>query len=90
MCSGDGEASSDAVETRPKAELVHSIDGNAHVRPMTGPELSSRVLEFLAQKIDTVPQFEALLLLWQTPDKGGRLPNWRRASMCRRIKPRRF
>lgn len=36
---------------------------------MSPPEISSRVLEFLARKIDTVPQLEALLLLWQAPDK---------------------
>jgi hypothetical protein len=33
------------------------------------PEISERVLRFLSERIDTVPQLEALLLLWQEPSK---------------------
>lgn len=33
------------------------------------PGISERVLDFIADKIDTVPELEALLLLWQEPDK---------------------
>lgn len=47
---------------------------------MSPPEISSRVLEFLAQKIDTVPQLEALLLLWQAPDK-----SWRAEEVAARL-----
>lgn len=39
-------------------------------QPLTSdeaPVIPSRVLGFLAEKIDTVPQLEALLLLWQDP-----------------------
>lgn len=36
---------------------------------MNVPGISTRVIEFLAENIDTVPQLEALLLLWQDPDK---------------------
>jgi hypothetical protein len=32
-------------------------------------DISDRVLRFLAENIDTVPQLEALLLLWQEPSK---------------------
>ena len=34
---------------------------------MTSPEIPARVLQFLAERIDTVPQLEALLLLWENP-----------------------
>lgn len=33
------------------------------------PSISERVLRFIGDKIDTVPELEALLLLWQEPDK---------------------
>jgi hypothetical protein len=35
---------------------------------MSAPEIPDRVLRFLAERIDTVPQLEALLLLWQDRD----------------------
>jgi hypothetical protein len=34
---------------------------------MNAPAIPARVIEFLAENIDTVPQLEALLLLWQAP-----------------------
>lgn len=37
---------------------------------MNEPGISARVAAFLAEKIDTVPQFETLLLLWQEPTRG--------------------
>lgn len=36
-------------------------------KPMSAPVIPARVTEFLAENIDTVPQLEALLLMWQTP-----------------------
>ena len=36
---------------------------------MTSPEIPARVLQFLAERIDTVPQLEALLLLWESPQR---------------------
>ena len=36
---------------------------------MTSPEIPARVLQFLAERIDTVPQLEALLLLWENPQQ---------------------
>jgi predicted ArsR family transcriptional regulator len=47
------------------------IDGNVFVRraTMTEPEIPGHVLQFLAEKIDSVSQFEALLLLWQEPNR---------------------
>jgi hypothetical protein len=47
---------------------------------MSPPEISSRVLEFLARRIDTVPQLEALLLLWQAPDQW-----WRAEDVAARL-----
>jgi hypothetical protein len=35
---------------------------------MNAPGIPARVVEFLAENIDTVPQLEALLLMWQAPD----------------------
>jgi DNA-binding MarR family transcriptional regulator len=35
----------------------------------TSPEIPARVLQFLAERIDTVPQLEALLLLWENPQR---------------------
>jgi hypothetical protein len=32
-------------------------------------EIPARVLQFLAERIDTVPQLEALLLLWENPQR---------------------
>lgn len=36
---------------------------------MTSPDIPTRVLQFLAERIDTVPQLEALLLLWENPQR---------------------
>jgi hypothetical protein len=36
---------------------------------MSATEIPDRVLRFLAERIDTVPQLEALLLLWQDPER---------------------
>jgi hypothetical protein len=36
---------------------------------MTSPEIPGLVLQFLAERIDTVPQLEALLLLWENPQR---------------------
>jgi hypothetical protein len=36
---------------------------------MNAPDIPEQVLRFLAERIDTVPQFEALLLLWQDPER---------------------
>jgi len=36
---------------------------------MTSPQIPARVLQFLAERIDTVPQLEALLLLWENPQR---------------------
>ena len=36
---------------------------------MTSPEIPARVLQFLAERIDSVPQLEALLLLWEDPQR---------------------
>jgi DNA-binding FadR family transcriptional regulator len=36
---------------------------------MTSPEIPARVLQFLAERIATVPQLEALLLLWENPQR---------------------
>lgn len=47
---------------------------------MSPPEISARVLEFLAQKIDSVPQLEAVLLLWQAPEKP-----WRAEEVAARL-----
>ncbi len=36
---------------------------------MTSPDIPTSVLQFLAERIDTVPQLEALLLLWENPQR---------------------
>ena len=36
---------------------------------MTSPEIPAHVLQFIAERIDTVPQLEALLLLWENPQR---------------------
>jgi hypothetical protein len=36
---------------------------------MTSPDIPATVLQFLAERIDTVPQLEALLLLWENPQR---------------------
>jgi hypothetical protein len=47
---------------------------------MTSPEIPARVLQFLAERIDTVPQLEALLLLWETPQR-----QWSEEELAARI-----
>jgi hypothetical protein len=34
---------------------------------MNSPQIPANVLQFIAERIDTVPQLEALLLLWESP-----------------------
>jgi hypothetical protein len=36
---------------------------------MNSPDIPTTVLQFLAERIDTVPQLEALLLLWENPQR---------------------
>lgn len=36
---------------------------------MSPPDISKHVLEFVAASIDSVPQMEALLLLWESPPR---------------------
>jgi hypothetical protein len=36
---------------------------------MNSPDIPARVLQFLAEKIDSVPQLEALLLMWENPQR---------------------
>src|SRR5688572_11713420 len=36
---------------------------------MTSPDIPPSVLQFLAERIDAVPQLEALLLLWENPQR---------------------
>jgi len=36
---------------------------------MTSPEIPARVLQFVTERIDTVPQLEALLLLWENQQR---------------------
>jgi len=47
---------------------------------MTTPEIPARVLQFLAERIDTVPQLEALLLLWENPQR-----QWSEEELAARI-----
>jgi DNA-binding IclR family transcriptional regulator len=47
---------------------------------MTSPEIPARVLQFLAERIDTVPQLEALLLLWENPQR-----EWSEEELAARI-----
>ncbi|HJY35967.1 MAG TPA: hypothetical protein VJ299_00820 [Steroidobacteraceae bacterium] len=44
------------------------------------PEIPARVLQFLAERIDTVPQLEALLLLWESPQR-----QWTEEELAARI-----
>ncbi|HJY42390.1 MAG TPA: hypothetical protein VJ303_14165, partial [Steroidobacteraceae bacterium] len=44
------------------------------------PEIPARVLQFLAERIDTVPQLEALLLLWENPQR-----EWSEEELAARI-----
>jgi hypothetical protein len=36
---------------------------------MDAPDIPERVLQFLTEKIDSVPQLEALLLMWEDPQR---------------------
>jgi GAF domain-containing protein len=36
---------------------------------MNSPDIPARVLQFLAERIDSVPQLEALLLIWEDPQR---------------------
>jgi hypothetical protein len=47
---------------------------------MNDPNIPERVLAFIAHKIDTVPELEALLLLWQERDKC-----WRPEEIAERL-----
>ena len=47
---------------------------------MTTPEIPERVLQFLAERVDTVPQLEALLLLWENPQR-----QWSEEELAARI-----
>lgn len=37
---------------------------------MQSPDIPEHVLRFIAEEIDTVPQLEAVLLLWENQDRG--------------------
>lgn len=47
---------------------------------MNAPDISEPVLKFIANKIDTVPELEALLLLWQEPSR-----LWRVEEVAQRL-----
>jgi hypothetical protein len=47
---------------------------------MNSPHIPEKVLQFLAEKIDTVPQLEALLLMWESPQR-----LWSQEDLCARI-----
>lgn len=47
---------------------------------MNSPEISARVLQFVAENIDTVPQLEALLQLWKDPHRA-----WSPSDIAARI-----
>lgn len=47
---------------------------------MNAPDISERVLKFIADKIHTVPELEALLLLWQDPSR-----LWRVEEVAQRL-----
>jgi predicted transcriptional regulator len=36
---------------------------------MKSPQIPANVLQFIAERIDTVPQLEALLLMWESPQR---------------------
>lgn len=36
---------------------------------MNSPDIPARVLQFVAERIDTVPHLEALLLMWESPER---------------------
>lgn len=47
---------------------------------MSLPGISEKVLQFIAEKIDTVPQLEALLLLWENAQR-----EWSEQEVAARI-----
>jgi hypothetical protein len=47
---------------------------------MSVPGIPEKVLQFIAAKIDTVPQIEALLLLWENPQH-----DWSEQELASRI-----
>jgi hypothetical protein len=47
---------------------------------MSVPGIPENVLQFIAEKIDTVPQIEALLLLWENPQH-----DWSEQELASRI-----
>ena len=47
---------------------------------MNSPQIPANVLQFIAERIDTVPQLEALLLLWESPQR-----TWTEEEVAARI-----
>jgi hypothetical protein len=47
---------------------------------MNSPDIPARVLEFLAERIDSVPQLEALLLIWEAPQR-----SWSEEELAARL-----
>jgi hypothetical protein len=47
---------------------------------MNSPQIPANVLQFIAERIDTVPQLEALLLLWENPQRA-----WTEEELAARI-----
>jgi hypothetical protein len=47
---------------------------------MNSPQVPPSVLQFIAERIDTVPQLEALLLLWENPQR-----EWSEEELAARI-----
>jgi hypothetical protein len=47
---------------------------------MNSPQIPEHVLQFIAERIDTVPQLEALLLLWESPQRA-----WTEDDLAARI-----
>ena len=47
---------------------------------MNAPQIPPAVLQFIAERIDSVPQLEALLLLWESPQRA-----WTEEELAARI-----
>lgn len=47
---------------------------------MNSPQIPPSVLQFIAERIDSVPQLEALLLLWESPQRA-----WTEEELAGRI-----
>jgi hypothetical protein len=47
---------------------------------MNSPQIPAHVLQFIAERIDTVPQLEALLLLWESSQRA-----WTEEELAARI-----